>query len=111
MYQGKFVFAQIMDRVPWQRFQACVDRYRGDRNIQTFKCTDYFRVMAFAPLAGAFYVMDRGYLDFERLYKINQAKAFFVTRANAVDKTTGVQCDQAIVMTNPPAFTGALVVQ
>jgi len=54
---------------------------------------------------GAFYVMDRGYLDYKRLYAINQAKAFWVTRAktntqflrrysNEVDKTTGVQCDQ-----------------
>jgi IS4 transposase len=57
--------------------------------------------------AGAYYVMDRGYLDYERLYKINQAGAFFVTRAkhntafarlysHQVDKTTGVRCDQVI---------------
>ena len=50
MYQGKFVFAQIMDRLPWRRFQTCVDRYHGDHNVQTFKCSDYFRVMAFAQL-------------------------------------------------------------
>ncbi len=59
---------------------------------------------------GAFYVMDRGYLDFGRLYKINKAGAFFVTRAkhnmrfrrrysNTIDKTTGVLCDQVIVLT------------
>ena len=36
MNQGKFVFTQIMDRVPWRRFQTCFDRYRGDRNVQTF---------------------------------------------------------------------------
>ena len=57
--------------------------------------------------AGAFYVMDRGYLDFSRLYKIHLAPEFFVTRAKKnfrfkrlysqpVDKTTGVQCDQII---------------
>ena len=57
--------------------------------------------------AGAFYVMDRGYLDFGRLYKIHQAGAFFVTRAKRgmdarrvystkTDRTTGVICDQAI---------------
>ena len=50
MYQGKGVFTQIMDRVPWRRFQTCVDRYRVDRNVQTFKCADYFRIMAFAQL-------------------------------------------------------------
>jgi len=58
---------------------------------------------------GAFYVMDRGYLDYERLYRMNQAKAFFVIRAkkNArfrrtssrpVDKTTGLRCDQTVVL-------------
>ena len=57
--------------------------------------------------AGAFYVMDRGYLDFGRLYQMHQAGAFFVTRAkrgmNArrvysanSDKMTGVICDQTI---------------
>ena len=59
--------------------------------------------------AGAFYVMDRGYLDFARLYKMHQAGAFFVTRAkrniNArrvystnTDRSTGVVCDQLIAM-------------
>lgn len=59
------------------------------------------------PEAGAFYVMDRGYLDFERLYRWTLGGAFFVTRARKdfrfrridsrqVDKSTGVQCDQTI---------------
>lgn len=57
------------------------------------------------PEPGAFYVMDRGYLDFERLYQLNQATAFFVIRAKSnlqfhrvyshpVDKNTGLRCDQ-----------------
>jgi hypothetical protein len=59
--------------------------------------------------AGAFYVMDRGYLDFARLYKMHQAGAFFVTRAKrgmdarrvysvATDRSTGVICDQSIAL-------------
>ena len=59
--------------------------------------------------AGAIYVMDRGYLDFARLYKLHQAGAFFVTRAkrgmNArrvysakTDRSSGVICDQAIAL-------------
>lgn len=58
---------------------------------------------------GAFYIMDRGYIDYKRLYRIQQALAFFVTRAksnfdfkrcfsNPVDKTTGVLCDQIITL-------------
>lgn len=60
--------------------------------------------------AGAYYVMDRGYLDFERLYAFNQIPAFFVTRAKAnmqfqrryshpVEKDTGLRCDQTITLT------------
>ncbi len=58
--------------------------------------------------AGAYYIFDRGYLDFGRFYTIHQAGAFFVTRAKVtwsfrrlysrpVDKTTGVRCDQVVV--------------
>jgi len=59
--------------------------------------------------AGAFYVMDRGYVDFSRLYTLHQAGAFFVTRAKspmdarrvysaAVDRATGVICDQRVML-------------
>jgi hypothetical protein len=62
--------------------------------------------------AGAFYVMDRAYLDFARLHKLHRAAAFFVTRARKrfdfqwrysqpVDRTTGVICDQVVNLTNP----------
>lgn len=60
---------------------------------------------------GSFYIMDRGYLDFARLYRINLAPAFFVTRAKSnmsfrriesrpVDKTDGLICDQTILLNN-----------
>ena len=67
-------------------------------------------VLDFLPIeAGAFYVMDRGYLDFGRLYKLHQVGAFFVTRAKrgmdarrvysaVTDRDTGVICDQTIAM-------------
>jgi hypothetical protein len=63
--------------------------------------------LTFEP--GAFYIIDRGYLDFDRLYAIHQASAFFVTRTKSnfrfrrlyslpVDKSAGVQCDQIIIL-------------
>ena len=63
---------------------------------------------------GAWYIMDRGYLDFERLYALHQARAYFVIRAKdtlafcrrysrTVDKATGLRCDQTIVLTGPRA--------
>jgi hypothetical protein len=59
--------------------------------------------------AGAFYVMDRGYLDFVRLYRLHAAGAFFLTRAKSnlkaqrryshpVDRATGLICDQTITL-------------
>ena len=58
---------------------------------------------------GAFYVMDRGYLDFERLFRLHQAGSFFVTRAkwnmdarrvysSPTDRATGIICDQTIAL-------------
>lgn len=245
MNTGITIFSQIMDLLPWRRFQTCVARYQGDYKIKTFKCAEHFRVMAFAqltyreslrdietclrvmdsrlyhmgikstvsrnnlshanenrdwriyadfaqilidrakllyandqlgidlkstvyaldsttidlcmsmfpwarfrktksavklhtlmnlrgsipefihisdgkmhdvnildllvPTPGAFYIMDRAYLDFERLYNLHQEKAFFISRAKTnfkfnrrysreVEKTTGVQCDQTIIL-------------
>lgn len=246
MFAGSTIFAQLMNLLPWRRFQTCVARYKGDYKVKTFKCSEHFRVMAFAqltyreslrdieaclramgsrvyhigmkstvsrnnlahtnetrdwriyadftqilidrakilysneplgvdlkstvyaldsttidlcmsmfpwarfrktksaiklhtlmnlrgsipefihisdgkihdvnildllvPIPGSYYIMDRAYLDFERLYNLHMERAFFVTRAktnfkfkrrysNAVDKSTGVQCDQTIILT------------
>lgn len=246
MYSGTTVFSQLMQQLPWRRFQTLVDRYQGDYKAKTFLCAEHFRVMSFAqltyreslrdievclramgpklyhmgirstvsrnnlsnanekrdwriyaefaqiliqqakalyiddtafpdldatvyaldsttidlcmtlfpwahfrrtksavkmhtllnlcgnipefilitegcvhdvnvldhmiPLPGAYYVMDRGYLDFERLYALHTLKAYFVTRAkknfqfqrrysHPVDRSTGLVCDQTVVLT------------
>jgi len=250
MFQGKYVFAQIMEHLPRHEFDACVARYHGERYAKSFSCRDQFLAMSFGQLAyreslrdvaaclfahrpklyhlgfhstvifqtlayaneqrdwhiyqdlaqvlikkartlyldepdiasdidgacyaidsssielclalfpwapyvatkaaiklhlvmdirgsipaffdmtsgkvndvnfldlitfelGAFYIMDRGYLDFGRLYGIHTKGAFFITRAksntrmerrysNPVDKTTGVRADQIVFLTNTP---------
>jgi hypothetical protein len=246
MHAGSTIFSQLMDIVPWRRFETCVNRYQGDYKVKDFFCSEHFRVMAFAqltyreslrdievclkaigqrryhmgirsrvsrnnlshandardwriyadfaqilisqakdlyandpfavelastvyaldsttidlcmnlfpwarfrttksaiklhtlmnlrgsipefihitdgkmhdvkildlliPQPGAFYIMDRAYVDFQRLYALHQERAFFVTRAksnfkcnrrysHSIDKATGVQCDQTIVLT------------
>ena len=64
------------------------------------------------PEPGSYIVMDRGYLDFERLYQLHQLLSFFVIRAksnmqfrrrysNVVDHSTGVRSDQTIMLTGP----------
>lgn len=107
---------------PWARFRkhkgavklhTLID-FRG--NIPTFihisngKLHDVNILDQMVFEAGSFYVMDRGYIDFARLYALHQAQAFFVTRAKSnlqyrrvyshpVDKTTGLRCDQTITLT------------
>jgi hypothetical protein len=64
------------------------------------------------PEPGAFYLLDRGYLDFARLYRLTQAGAFFITRTKRntqfyraawrpVDRSTGLRCDHTIRLTGP----------
>ena len=246
MHSGRFVFSQLMEHLPAKVFRRCVQRYRGDRRIQSFTCLDQFLCLAFAQLThreslrgievclrahreklyhmgirggmarntlananrkrdwrihadfaqaliriarplyaeedlgleldntvyafdsstvdrclsvfpwalfrstksgvklhtlldlrgnipafihvseaklhdvnvldllvpepGAFYIMDRGYVDFERLFLLHRLGAFFVVRAKSIikfrrrysaaaDRSTGVCCDQTIVLT------------
>jgi hypothetical protein len=106
---------------PWARFRttkagvilhALLD-LRG--NIPSFiditdaKVHDVNILDKLIPEPGAIYIMDRAYLDFERLYNMHQCAAFFVIRkktntsfhrlySSKADRTTGVICDQIIVL-------------
>ena len=107
---------------PWARFRstkAAVKLHtlldlRG--NIPTFihisdgKMHEVNVLDQLVPEPGAFYIMDRGFLDFERLSRFHQAGSFFVTRANSnlkvqrryshpVDRSTGLICDQTVLLT------------
>jgi transposase len=107
---------------PWARFRqhkGAVKMHtlldlRG--NIPTFirvtsgKVHDVNILDEILPEAGAFYVMDRGYVDFERLYVFTLSAAFFVVRTKSnvllqrryshpVDKTTGVRSDHTVILT------------
>ena len=107
---------------PWARFRrhkAAVKMHTLldlHGNIPTFigitdgTVHDVNMLDAILPEAGAFYVMDRGYVDFERLYVFTLSAAFFVVRtksnvllqrrySHAVDKTTGVRSDHTVILT------------
>lgn len=109
----------LFDWAPFRSTKAAIKLHtlldlRG--NIPTFihisdgKMGDV-NVLDILPLeAGAFYIMDRGYLDFARLYVMHQAGAFFVTRAKRgmaarrvysmpTDRATGIICDQRVTLT------------
>ncbi len=107
---------------PWARYRSTKGAIklhtlldlRG--NIPTFisisdgKLHDINILDELIPEPGAFYIMDRGYQDFHRLYHLTQESAFFVIRAKRnlrfrrlyshhVDKNTGLRCDQTIIPT------------
>jgi len=76
-------------------------------HVSDGKLHDVHALDLIIPEAGAIYVMDRGYVDFARLYRLDQAGAFFVTRAKSnmaahrlysapTDRSTGIICDQTI---------------
>jgi hypothetical protein len=108
---------------PWARFRrrkAAVKMHtlldlRG--NIPAFvhitdgKVHDVNVLDQIVPEAGAFYVMDRGYIDFQRLFVFTLSSAFFVVRTKSnvllqrryshpVDKSTGVRSDQTVILTS-----------
>ena len=108
---------------PWAKFRrakAAVKMHtlldlRG--NIPTFiritdgKVHDVNLLDEILPEAGAFYVMDRGYIDFQRLFVLTLSAAFFVVRtksnlllqrrySHAVDRSTGVRSDQTVILSS-----------
>jgi hypothetical protein len=108
---------------PWAKFRkhkAAVKMHtlldlRG--NIPTFiritdgKVHDVNILDEIMPEAGAFYVMDRGYIDFERLFMLTLSSAFFVVRTKSnvllqrryshpVDKSTGIRSDQTVILSS-----------
>jgi hypothetical protein len=107
---------------PWAHFQSTKAAIRLHTlldlrgNIPTFihisdgKLHEVSVLDQLLPEAGAFYIMDRGFLDFERLYHFHQAGSFFVNRAKSntrlqrryshpVDRSSGLLCDQTVFLT------------
>jgi len=112
---------------PWARFRqakAAVKMHtlldlRG--NIPTFihitdgKMHEVNVLDILIPEAGSFYIMDRGFTDFARWFTLHQVQAFFIIRGKSnllfrrvysrpVDLSTGLRCDQTIVLTAPKAL-------
>ena len=106
---------------PWARFR----RTKGAIKLHTLlnlhgaipefvlisdgKLHDVHALDHLIPCPGAYYIMDHGYLDFGRLYRLHTARSLFVTRAKAnfkfrrryshpVDRTTGLICDQTVLL-------------
>jgi hypothetical protein len=108
---------------PWARFRRCKAAVKMHTlldlrgNIPAFvhitdgKVHDVNTLDQIVPESGAFYVMDRGYIDFERLFALTLSEAFFVVRTKSnvllrrryshpVDKSTGVRSDQTVILSS-----------
>jgi len=79
--------------------------YISDGKMHDVNVLDHITI-----IADSFYILDRGYIDYSRLYRLHKAEAFFITRTKKnmdfermysakVDKSTGVKCDQTIKLT------------
>jgi len=113
---------------PWARFRSTKGavkmhtllNLRGSIpefiHVSDGKMADVSVLDILIPEPGSFYIMDRGYIDFARLYAMHQSLAFFVTRAkrrfqfkrrysHPVDKSTGLRCDQTIILTGVDSAT------
>ena len=71
MNNGKTLFAQVMEFIPWKTFSRIVDRRSGDAGVRTLSCADIFRVMAFAQLT-----WRDSLRDIEVCLAANQAKLY-----------------------------------
>jgi hypothetical protein len=71
MRAGKFVFAQLMELLPWKRFQRLVEKYGGNRYVKHFSCSNQFLCMAFAQLT-----YRESLRDIEACLRAHQAKLY-----------------------------------
>lgn len=110
-----FPWARFRERKGAVKMHTLIDLHG---NIPLFICVTDGKVHdvnildQIVPEAGAFYVMDRGYLDFERLYRLTLAASFFVTRtkdnvllqrrySHPVDRNSGVKSDHTVIPATP----------
>ena len=110
-----FPWARFRERKGAVKMHTLIDLHG---NIPVFVCVTDGKVHdvnildQIVPEAGSFYVMDRGYLDFARLYRLTLAASFFVTRtkdnvllrrrySHPVDRNSGVKSDHTVILTAP----------
>ena len=83
MNQGKTLFAQVMEFVPWTSFARIVTRYGGDSGVRSLPCTEHFRAMAFAQLT-----YRESLRDIEACLLANQAKLYGMGFRSPVKRST-----------------------
>ena len=83
MHSGKFVFAQLMELLPWKRFQRLVLKYNGDRYVKHFSCSSQFLAMAFAQLT-----YRESLRDIEACLRAHQSKLYHLGIRGRISRST-----------------------
>jgi hypothetical protein len=83
MRVGKFVFAQLMELLPWKRFQRLVAKYEGDRYVKQFSCSSQFLCMAFAQLT-----YRESLRDIEACLRAHEAKLYHLGIRGRISRST-----------------------
>ena len=83
MHSGRFVFAQVMDHLPMKTFRRCVQRYQGNRHVQSFTCLDQFPCMAFAQLT-----FRESLRDIEACLRAHEDKLYHMGIRGGVSRNT-----------------------
>jgi len=83
MRVGKFVFAQLMELLPWKRFQRLVIKYEGDRYVKHFSCSNQFLSMAFAQLT-----YRESLRDIEACLRAHSAKLYHLGIGGRISRST-----------------------
>ncbi len=83
MHEGRFVFAQLMQHLPWHTFRRLTAKYGGNRYVKRFSCLDQFLCMAFAQLTGR-----ESLRDIEICLRAHQAKLYHLSLRGHVARST-----------------------
>ena len=83
MYQGKTVFSQLMDFSPMHSFHQCVEKYHGNKWVQSFSCWEQFLSMTFAQLTSR-----SGLRDIEASLGAQRHKLYHMGFRNLVRRNT-----------------------
>lgn len=106
MYEGKIIFAQLMDHLPQHSFRRCVERFGGERWVKGFTCQDQFRCMAFAQLT-----YRDSLRDTVTCLNAQQAKLYHMGIRGSVRRSTLADANERRDWRLYAAFAQALIAQ
>ena len=89
MHSGRFVFSQVMDHLPMRAFRRCVQRYQGNRHIQSITCLDQLLCIAFAQLT-----FRESLRDIEACLRAHQDKLYHMSIRGGMSRNTLANANQ-----------------